>query len=85
MPCLIHLRADASPVYSNEAADVILKRVESEDTSEFIHVLTQPFAHDDEPRTCYVRAAEIVAIIPMHPRDYEASLDDPPDWYAEQS
>jgi hypothetical protein len=40
-----------------------------------------PIAHGDEPRTGYIRASEIVAVLPVHPKQYEAQLDDPPDWY----
>jgi hypothetical protein len=32
-------------------------------------------------RTGYARAKDIAAILPMHPRELEAELDDPPDWY----
>jgi hypothetical protein len=38
-------------------------------------------AHDDDVRTGYARAGDIVAIMPIHPRQVEADLDDPPDWY----
>ena len=47
----------------------------------FITVKSMPYAHDDEARTGYVRGTEVAAVIPMHPREYEAELDDPPDWY----
>jgi hypothetical protein len=36
-----------------------------------------PLAHDDEPRTGYVRASEIAPVLHMHPRRYEAELNDP--------
>ena len=39
-------------------------------------------AHDDEPRTMYIRAAEVTAVMPIHPRQVEAELDEPPDWYS---
>jgi hypothetical protein len=32
-------------------------------------------------RTAYARAGDIAAILPMHPRELEADLDEPPDWY----
>jgi len=30
----------------------------------------------------YIRATEITAVMPIHPRQVEAEMDEPPDWYA---
>jgi len=47
----------------------------------FITVAGMQYAHKDESRSCYIRASDIAAVVAMHPRQYEAELDDPPDWY----
>ncbi|MFL5893991.1 MAG: hypothetical protein ACJ76Z_02615 [Thermoleophilaceae bacterium] len=81
MPCWIYLRGDPNAVMTADAADTVLTRIE-EAGDGFITVSAMPYAHDDDRRTGYVRAADIAAIVPMHPREYEAELDDPPDWYS---
>jgi hypothetical protein len=82
MPCYIYLRADPSPMHCNEPADAVLQRVEQAPEHEFVQVAMTPYAHDDSVRTAYVRASDVAAIMPMHPRELEADLDDPPEWYA---
>ena len=82
MPSWIYLRGDADAIVCNEPADVVLHRVEGAGAGDFVHVALTPIAHDDEPRTGFVMASEIVAVLPMHPRQYESELDDPPDWYS---
>lgn len=81
MPCFVYLRADPNPIHCNEAPGEVLRRVEDAAPDEFVHLATTPYAHDDSVRTAYVRATDIAAILPMHPRELEADLDDPPDWY----
>lgn len=44
-------------------------------------VLLLPLAHDDDARTAYVRAGDVVQVMPMHPRHAEHFMDDPPDWW----
>jgi hypothetical protein len=82
MPCWIYLRGDADAIVSNEAADVVLHRVEGAEEDAFIQVALTPLAHDDEARTGFIRGTDIVAVLPMHPRQFESELDDPPDWYS---
>jgi hypothetical protein len=81
MPCWIYLRADPSPVHCNEAADAVLERVERAAGGGFVQVAVVPYAHDDSVRTAYIRGSDVSAILPMHPRELEAELNDPPDWY----
>jgi hypothetical protein len=75
------MRGDPEAIMSNDSADVVMRRIE-EAGDGFITIAGVPFARDDEPRTGYVRASEVAAVLPMHPRQYEADLDDPPDWYS---
>lgn len=82
MPCWIYTRGDSEAIVSNEAADVVLHRVEAADKGAFIQVALAPLAHDDEPRTGFVCASDVSAVLPMHPRQFEQELDDPPDWYS---
>ena len=65
----------------NEAADVVLQRMEAASPEAFVPIAMMRLAHDDEVRTGYVRASAVVAVLPMHPRQAEYELDDPPDWY----
>jgi hypothetical protein len=82
VPCWIYLRGDEDPIVCNEPADAVLKRIEQSAPDAFIHIVTAQLARDDEPQqTGYVLASGIVAVLPMHPRQFEAQLDDPPDWY----
>jgi hypothetical protein len=81
MPSFVYLRQDPNPIHCNEAPDEILRRVEHADPEAFVHLATAPYAHDDAVRTGYARARDIAAILPMHPQELEADLDDPPDWY----
>lgn len=82
MPCWIYLRHDGDDaIICNEAADVVLQRVEDASVDAFVHIVLVPIAHGDEPRTGYIRASEVVAVLPVHPKQYEAELDEPPDWY----
>ena len=84
MPCWIYLRGDPDAVMSNDAADAVLKRIEEAgDGDRFITVAGVQYGHDDEPRSGYIRASAIAAVLPMHPRQFEAELDDPPDWYTQ--
>jgi hypothetical protein len=80
VPCWIYLRADAEAVVCREAPDVIIHRIEAAPGG-FIPIELAPIAHDDQIRTGYVLVSEVVAVLPMHPRQYESELDDPPDWY----
>jgi hypothetical protein len=80
MPCWIYLRSDSDWIMSNDSADMVMRSLE-EAGDRFIAIATMPLGRGDEPRTAYVRASEIAAVLPMHPRQYEAELDDPPDWY----
>jgi hypothetical protein len=82
MPSWIYLRGDPNAVLSNDSPDVIVRRIE-EAGDGFITFAGMPYARDDEPRSGYVRAADIAAVLAMHPREYEADLDDPPDWYTQ--
>lgn len=81
MPCWVYIRGDEEAITCNEPADVVLERIERADAGAFIHVVMAPLARDDEPRTGYVMAGEIVAVLPIHPRQFDAELDNPPDWY----
>ncbi len=81
MPCWIYLRGDEDAITCNDSADAVMQRIEGSDGG-FITIAVMPLAHDDEPRTGYVWAGDINAVLPMHPRQYEAELDDPPDWYS---
>jgi hypothetical protein len=83
MPCWIYLRGDAEAITSEEPADVILKRVEEAEADGFVHLGLARLAHDDDVRTGYLRAGDVVAVLPMHPRQIAAELDDPPEWYAQ--
>jgi hypothetical protein len=81
MPCFIYLRADSDGITCNEPPDVILHRIEESKPEQFVHFELVPLARDDEPKTAYARAGDIVAVMPMHPRQLEHDMDDPPDWY----
>jgi hypothetical protein len=80
VPCWIYLRGDPDAIMSNDSADVIMQRLDDAGDG-FITFAGMPYAHDDEPRTGYVRATDISVVLAMHPRQYEADLDEPPDWY----
>ena len=80
MPSWIYLRGDPDAIMSAEAADEVLTRIQ-EAGDGFITVAGMQYAHGDESRSCYIRASDIAAVVAMHPRQYEAELDDPPDWY----
>jgi hypothetical protein len=81
MPCWIYLRGDAEAITSEEPADVVLHRIEQAEADAFVHFGLSRLAPDDEVRTGYVRARDVVAVLPMHPRQVAADLDDPPEWY----
>jgi hypothetical protein len=83
MPCWLYLRGDPDAITCEEPADVILMRVEEAGPEAFIHFALARLAHDDEVRTGYIRAGQIVAVMPMHPRQVQADLDEPPDWYSD--
>jgi hypothetical protein len=83
MPSWIYLRGDEDAIGSTDSADEVMRRVD-ESGDGFITLSGLPHAHDDEPRTLYVRASEVVAVFPMHPRQYEDVLDEPPDWYTRE-
>jgi hypothetical protein len=81
MPCWIYLRGDPDGITCEEPADVVLQRIEEAQPHAFIHFGLARLAHDDEVRTGYIRAGDIVSVMPIHPRQVESELDDPPDWY----
>jgi hypothetical protein len=81
VPSYIYLRGDLDPLHCNEPADVVLHRVEAAAPEEFVQFVMTPYARDDEARTAYARAGDVVAVMPMHPREFEAEMDDPPVWY----
>jgi hypothetical protein len=81
MPCKLFLRGDPEAIYCNDPADVVLHRIEAAPESRFIQIALTPYAHGDTPRTAYVSPGDVSAILPMHPLELEAELDDPPDWY----
>ena len=81
VPCYVYLRGDPDAIHCNEAPDEVLRRIEEAAPDEFVHLAMTAYAHDDAIRTGYARAGDVVAILPMHPRQLEASLDDPPSWY----
>jgi hypothetical protein len=81
VPCYVYLRGDPDAIHCNEAPDEVLRRIEEAAPEEFVHLAMTAYAHDDAIRTGYARAGDVVAILPMHPRQLEASLDDPPSWY----
>ena len=64
-------------------ADVVLQRVEASAPVAFVHIGLARLAHDDDVRTGYVRAGDVVSVMPMHPRQVAAELDEPPDWYGD--
>jgi hypothetical protein len=80
MPCWICLRGEVNAIMSNDSPDEVMRRIDAAGDA-FITVAGIPMAHDDESRTLYVRASDITSVMPIHPREYEAELDDPPDWY----
>jgi hypothetical protein len=80
VPCWIYLRADEDAITCEEPADVIVERVENAEPGGFIHFDVARLSRDDSVRTGYIRASDIVAVMPMHPRQVQAELDDPPDW-----
>ncbi len=81
MPCKIYLRADPDAIFCNDPADVVLRRIEEGAGRRFVQVLLVPHGREDVPRTGYISPADVTAIVPMDPRELEAALDDPPDWY----
>ena len=86
MPCWIYLRGDENAIMCEDAAEDIVRRLEeAESPDAFITFAAMRYAHDDRPRSGYVRAAEVQSVLGMHPREYEDELDDPPDWYTRYS
>lgn len=83
MPCWIYLRADPDAITCEEPAAVVLQRVEAADSDAFIHFALARLTRTDDVRTGYIRAGDIAAVMPIHPRQVEADLDDPPDWLDE--
>jgi hypothetical protein len=75
------MRGDPDGITCEEPADVVLQRIEQSEPDAFIHFGLARLAHDDEVRTGYVRAGDVTAVLPMHPKQALADLDDPPDWY----
>ena len=80
MPCWIYLGGDADAITCEEPADAVLQRVENAAPGTFIHFGVSRLSRDDDVRTGFIRAEDIVAVMPMHPRQVEAELDDPPNW-----
>ena len=74
------MRGEAEAIMSNESPDAVMQRID-EMGDGFIAIAVVPLARDDQARTAYVRASDITAVLPLHPRQYEAELDEPPDWY----
>jgi hypothetical protein len=86
MPCWIYLRGDENAIMCEDSAEAIIRRLEEVETADaFITFAAMRYAHDDDARAGYVRALEVQSVLSMHPREYEADLDDPPDWYSEYS
>ncbi|MDP9378139.1 MAG: hypothetical protein M3P40_11320 [Actinomycetota bacterium] len=83
MPCKIYLRADEDAIYCNDAPDVVVRRIEEAGEQRFIQVSLTPFGHEDAARTAYVSPIDVTAVLPLHPREFDAMLDDPPDWFTD--
>lgn len=81
MPCKIYLRGDEDAIYSNDPADVIADRVESASDRRFVTVELTPYAHGEGTRTAYICPTDVVAILPMDPRELLHDLDQPPEWH----
>jgi hypothetical protein len=80
MPCKIYLRGDEDAIFCNEAADAVVQRIEDAEGRRFVQVALTPYGRGDAARTAYVTPGDVSAVLPMHPQEYEAGLDDPPDW-----
>ena len=67
MPSWIYMRGDPDAIIVKESPDVVMQRIE-EAGEGFITVAGAPYSRDDEPRSGYVRASDIAAVLAMHPR-----------------
>lgn len=82
MPCWIYLRGDPDGIMCSDSAEEIRRRVD-EAGGGFFEMSDVQYTHGDPSRIGYVRGSDVAAVLPMHPRRYEAELDDPPDWYTQ--
>ena len=83
VPCKVYLRADDTAIFCNDAADVVVRRIEeAADGERFIQVALTPNGRGDTPRTAYISPTDITAVLPIPPQEYEHLLDDPPEWFS---
>jgi hypothetical protein len=82
MPCKVFLRADSEPIWCQDASDVVARRIEdAPPETRFVQVLLTPNSHDDAPLSAYICPADVTAILPIHPKELAAELDNPPEWF----
>ncbi len=81
MASKLFLNGDNEPVWLNDPADVVLATVEQGAANgRFVRLDMAPFVRGGGTRPAYFDPDCVSAILPMHPAEYEALLDHPPDW-----
>jgi hypothetical protein len=82
MPCKVFLRADSEPIWCQDAADIVVQRIESAPPgTRFVQVQLTPNSHDDTPLSAYICPTDVAAVLPIHPRELASELDNPPEWF----
>jgi hypothetical protein len=82
MPCKVFLRADSEPIWCQDAADIVVQRIQDAGPgTRFVQVQLTPNGHGDTPLSAYICPADVSAILPIHPKEMAAELENPPEWF----
>ncbi len=82
MPCKVFLRADSEPIWCQEPADLVVQKIEEAGAdTRFVQAQLTPNGPGDTPLSAYICPADVSAILPIHPREMAAELENPPEWF----
>jgi hypothetical protein len=80
MSSKLFLIGDSEPLICEAEPDVLLDLLERVEPDAFMRVEMSPYARDEHSRPAYLRPSCVSAVMPMHPREREHWLDNPPEW-----
>lgn len=80
MPSKLFLRGDSEELWINEPADMLVQMLVEARKGAFVRLEQVPYRPDEPSRPAYVDSAAVMAVVPLDPRELEASYADLPDW-----
>lgn len=83
MPSKLFLRGDSEEIWLDHPADWIVEAVSLariHAPGEFLRLEQVPYRPDEPSRPLYVDPAAVAAVVPLDPRELQASYADLPDW-----